>query len=614
MNTETLYRIKNRLVCLALLLLSITASSVSKAADLLADFGVSPPNPRIVLVADVGGKTYFTVNSDLWVTDGTPGGTAFLITIPERAFGAALNSTNDGVVYLTAGDGAEESLNLLIRTDGTQQGTFEIARFTGPQLEQGPIIPGPGRIFWNNGTGFFLGNSELYKTDGTASGTMLLADIFPGVAEAGNGFFVNRSNPSDFFLVDGVVHFFATSEEGRQIWRTGGTAETTERVSSLTPSIGTILTINGDVVTHITSSGINSFNRADPTPSSTLRLSQQLRIFTDLFPFSDGFIFRGTRVGVGTPDSLLFINNTFDEVSEIGRIPNTQFFSSGHTVDSGESLFLLGSGPGVGVEPYKVNLRDGIRLIRDIRPGLQSSIRLGSIPIVNNGNIVFVAFNASFGFELWRTDGSASGTQLIRDIGSGVRSGTTGLASSQNINGRLYFNANDGGGNAVWSTDSTTNGTFKIETGSPLSEEFFFRSRGVNRLLFTGEASNGSLQLYSMVLDNDNDGANNLNDNCPDDANADQIDTDRDGQGNACDNDDDNDGISDTYELANGLDPLRASDAALDPDGDGFTNLEEFTNGSNPNVANPDCNGDGSPEPLDKCVVMSPIINLLTAD
>ena len=255
------------------------------------------------------------------------------------------------------------------------------------------------------------------------------------------------------------------------------------------------------MVTHITSSGINSFNRADPTPSSTLRLSQQLRIFTDLFPFSDGFIFRGTRVGVGTPDSLLFINSTFDEVSEIGRIPNTQFFSSDHTVDNGESLFLLCSEPDVGIEPYKVNLRDGIRLIRDIRPGLQSSIRLGSIPIVNNGNIVFVAFNVSFGFELWRTDGSASGTQLIRDIGSGVRSGTTGLASSQNINGRLYFNANDGGGNAVWSTDSTTNGTFKIETGSPLSEEFFFRSRGVNRLLFTGEASNGSLQLYSMVLD-----------------------------------------------------------------------------------------------------------------
>ncbi len=47
-------------------------------------------------------------------------------------------------------------------------------------------------------------------------------------------------------------------------------------------------------------------------------------------------------------------------------------------------------------------------------------------------------------------------------------------------------------------------------------------------------------------------------------------------------NPDDNDGMSDVWELANGCDPLNAADAVLDPDGDGLTNLEESIAGTDP--------------------------------
>ncbi len=55
--------------------------------------------------------------------------------------------------------------------------------------------------------------------------------------------------------------------------------------------------------------------------------------------------------------------------------------------------------------------------------------------------------------------------------------------------------------------------------------------------------------------------------------------------------DSDNDGLADSYELANGLDPHDANDANLDADNDGLTNLEEFELGTNTNSN--DSDGDG---------------------
>ena len=56
-------------------------------------------------------------------------------------------------------------------------------------------------------------------------------------------------------------------------------------------------------------------------------------------------------------------------------------------------------------------------------------------------------------------------------------------------------------------------------------------------------------------------------------------------------NDSDGDGLPDTFEEVNGLNPADPSDAAIDTDGDGLTNLEEFTLGTDINI--PDTDGDG---------------------
>lgn len=98
-------------------------------------------------------------------------------------------------------------------------------------------------------------------------------------------------------------------------------------------------------------------------------------------------------------------------------------------------------------------------------------------------------------------------------------------------------------------------------------------------------------------VDTDADGVPDYKDNCIHNQNGpllpgvvvnSQLDTDGDGAGDICDNDDDNDGMTDDYEIEKQLDPLDRADARLDRDGDGLSNLEEYQLGSPANNADTD--------------------------
>jgi hypothetical protein len=77
--------------------------------------------------------------------------------------------------------------------------------------------------------------------------------------------------------------------------------------------------------------------------------------------------------------------------------------------------------------------------------------------------------------------------------------------------------------------------------------------------------------------DTDSDGTGDDCDNCPNDANSNQLDTDQDGTGDVCDADDDDDGFTDAVEVAAGSDPLSALSTpnnVTDTDGDGVADYE----------------------------------------
>ncbi|WPD24614.1 MAG: PKD domain-containing protein [Candidatus Electrothrix scaldis] len=124
-----------------------------------------------------------------------------------------------------------------------------------------------------------------------------------------------------------------------------------------------------------------------------------------------------------------------------------------------------------------------------------------------------------------------------------------------------------------------------IGVGNIISSSHLYQEAGTYTAIVSvtddkGGTGTDSIQV-TVIPDRDRDGVIDSEDAFPDDP-TEWLDTDSDGIGNNADTDDDNDGMPDDYENANGFDPLYPADAQQDKDNDGFTNIEEYLYGSDP--------------------------------
>ena len=164
----------------------------------------------------------------------------------------------------------------------------------------------------------------------------------------------------------------------------------------------------------------------------------------------------------------LMKHNAIDGITEVGTFPGEPLPNNGYNpskiaqIDS--TFYFIGSDSTNGQELWKSDgTIAGTELIKDINPGSDSSLAVttGWSPIVMANVLYFAADDGSTGAELWKSDGTAQGTELVHDIE--LNSGNSFPRDFVVFNNDLYFVANDdANGDELWKSDGSSAGTSMV--------------------------------------------------------------------------------------------------------------------------------------------------------
>ncbi len=235
----------------------------SEGTIMLKDINVGTGPSSPIDFMDINGTVYFNTLDGVWKTDGTPIGTEKIIEKDNfyiTKFGSSLIFQKASAEF-----GAE-----LWKSDGTVDGTMMIK-----DINQGEASSSPSEFTVFGNEIYFTAKTEdkgieLWKSDGTESGTQLVKDIHPGSGS---------TSISHLVSTDTHLYFVAnTSSNGRELWKTDGTDLGTLMVKDINPgSGGSNLSNLGAVGSALYFNAYNgeSFDiwTTDGTASGTLRLT-----------------------------------------------------------------------------------------------------------------------------------------------------------------------------------------------------------------------------------------------------------------------------------------------------------------------------------------------------
>lgn len=378
------------------------------------------PQPPTDLFA-FGNKLFFVAHAsgmgvELWVSDGTAAGTTVVKDInpgPDDSTPKIIGSVN-GLLIFEADDGSGK--RSVWRSNGMASGTVKIKDIhlgTFDRKSQAATI-GSTLFFAAADTSTTAAGTttgyELWKSDGTTAGTMLVKDIYPGTSWS----VPQSSDPEYLTNVSGILFFSADDgTHGRELWRSDGR------------TVGTVL------VKDINSSYLYSPGSSDP---QFLAEFIGYMFFTAYSDYNHG-LWKSNGIEAGTV--FIYGSNAKNLLNINGMLYFTDY----------NSLYKS-DGTAVGT----------VR-IKDINSEPQNLTNF-------NGTLFFTADDGTSGSEVWKSDGTAAGTGMLKDIYPGYSG-----SNPQNlmvVNNTLFFTTDDGThGNELWQSDGTAAGTVMVKDIDP---------------------------------------------------------------------------------------------------------------------------------------------------
>jgi ELWxxDGT repeat protein len=343
-----------------------------------------------------------------------------------------------------------------------------------------------------NGTLYFraLGEFgyELWKSDGTENGTLVVKS-----SEAFNDY----ENLKYFTKVNENLYFSATDSDGIELWISNGTGVGTKVVKNIDSNFGpSFLTdINGVLFfvtdnsmygsqiwkTNGTAGGTNIV--INPTYFTYNQKPLYLTNVNGMLFFSHHDDLYGRELW--KTDGL----NTFGEPVLVKDINESSNSSPANLISINGDLYFTADD---GVNGRELWISDGTEigteLVRNIRSGVAGSSPNNLTNV--DGVLYFTADDGLNGVELWKSDGTEIGTELVRNIRSGVAGSSP--SNLTNVGGDLYFTADDGvNGVELWKSDGVTGVTEMVKNINENSSSSPANLANINGILYFS-ADNGT--------------------------------------------------------------------------------------------------------------------------
>lgn len=451
-----------------------------------------------------------------------------------------------GRLYFVADDG--DHGQELWSTDGTSAGTAMVADLSAAGSDSSPFpfpFGGPtgsrvaglrsvgGRLLFtaDPGTG-----PQVYGSDGTAAGTAALTAVaYPDLPDPlpYPGYYPYTPPALVAGTAGGKVYFAAEGTTAGTVYgTTDGTAAGTRTVARINPNSlgsnpGSFTAVSDKLAVFVGTPGSGRYATlyatdgvAAPKPLTTFDqpVPDQPVPFADLTEYPDQLTAAGGKVyflgAVGNFGRQLWATDgTAAGTKVLKELPTSGglwgMYRSGLdnlTAGPGGVLYFTVDAAGSGQQLWKTDgTAAGTVLVKQVNAA--STRDAGPVPAtkpvfqltVAGGRLFFAAGDGVHGDELWASDGTAAGTKQVKDLTPG--SNGSALGDFAALGGKVAFTADDGTGRKLWVSDGTAAGTVAVATPAgvlghnpfgPYSENFV--SAG-GKVYFPGRDAAG-LQLW----------------------------------------------------------------------------------------------------------------------